>query len=162
MHSGNSITTQRRWLDFVHPLLDAMSVMAALAAARWCSGRDMNMLTLSMGLVAVVLFLLLSQLTGLLRRCDGGSADREILRVVVTWTLTMLALAALGFVTRGGQHFSRAVILSWGFLTPAILGLQRMCVRIVQQGFLRRGFGFLPPMVWAALPASLLPSSSWS
>lgn len=141
MKSDNAILTQRRWSDFVHPFLDSASVMAALATVRWCSGRDMGILSLAVGLIAVILFLLFSQLTGLQRRGDGSSADREVSRIAVTWIMTLLALAMLGFLTRGGQHFSRSVIMSWGMVAPALIGLQRMCLRIVQQGLLRRGIG---------------------
>ncbi|MEM8666689.1 MAG: undecaprenyl-phosphate glucose phosphotransferase [Planctomycetota bacterium] len=141
MKSDNAIIAQRRWSDFVHPLLDSASVMAALAAVRWCTGRDMGILSLAMGLVAVILFLLFSQLTGLQRRGGGASSDREISQTAVTWILTILALAMLGFLTRADQHFSRTVIVCWALVAPALVGLQRMCLRIVQQGLRRRGIG---------------------
>jgi putative colanic acid biosynthesis UDP-glucose lipid carrier transferase len=141
MQPGTFITTPRRWSDFVHPLLDAASVLTAWAIVRWSTGRDMDTMSLTLGLIAVVVFLLFSQVTGLQRRGDVMSADREISRIVVTWLLTLLALAMLAFVTRGGHQFSRAVVLSWGVVAPAVIGLQRMCVRIVQQGLLRRGIG---------------------
>jgi putative colanic acid biosynthesis UDP-glucose lipid carrier transferase len=141
MQSRSPITTQRRWWDILHPSLDAACVMASLASVRWMTGRDVDDITLAMGLVAIVLFLLFAQLTGLHRRSDIGSANREMSNIASTWLLTVFLLAMLGFATRTGEHFSRFVILTWLVVTPALVGLGRMCLRTIQQGLLRRGVG---------------------
>jgi putative colanic acid biosynthesis UDP-glucose lipid carrier transferase len=92
-------------------------------------------------LIAVVLFLLISHLTGLNRRSDIGSADREMTSIAVTWALTVLVLGMLGFATRYSDQFSRSVMSVWFVLTPSLIGLGRMSMRIVQRGLLRRGVG---------------------
>lgn len=141
MQSRSPITTQRRWWDLLQPSLDAACVMASLATVRWITGRDVDDMTMAMGLVAIVTFLLLAQLTGLHRRSDIGSANREMSNIANTWLLTIVILALLGFATRAGEHFARSVVVAWLVLTPALVGLGRMCLRIVQQGLLRRGIG---------------------
>ena len=74
MQSRSLITAHRRWWDIVQPTLDAAAVMASLAIVHWFSGRDMDDIAMAMGLVAIVVFMLLSQLTGLHRRPDAGNA----------------------------------------------------------------------------------------
>jgi putative colanic acid biosynthesis UDP-glucose lipid carrier transferase len=141
MQSRSPITTQRRWWDLLQPSLDAAGVMASLALVRWIAGRPVDEMTTAMGLVSVVVFLLVSQLTGLHRRADIGTADHEISNIAATWTLSVLVLAVLGFVTRYSDQVARSVMLTWIVLAPALIGLARMCLRIVQQGLLRRGVG---------------------
>ncbi len=141
MQSRSPINIHRSWVDFFQPALDAAAVMASLAFVRWATGRTMEDLTIAIGLIAVVMFLLISRLTGLNRRSDLGSADREMTSIAATWTLTVLVLSMLGFATRYSDQFSRTVILIWFVLTPSMIGLGRMCMRIIQRGLLRRGIG---------------------
>lgn len=141
MQSRHRIITQKRFWDFVQPALDAASVMASLAVVQWCSGRSVDDVTLALGLVTVIVFLLLSQLTGLQRQADSSSVDSEVTNVAVTWTVTVMAMAMLGFLTRYGNEFPRSVMIAWFVVTPSVIGLGRMCLRLVQQGMLRRGVG---------------------
>ena len=141
MHSRSPINSHRSWVDFLQPSLDAAAVMASLAFVRWATGRPMEDMTIATGLIAVVLFLLMSHLTGLNRRSDAGSADREMTSIAATWTMTVLVLAMLGFATRYSEQFARSVMCIWFVLAPSLIGLGRMSLRIVQSGLLRRGIG---------------------
>lgn len=141
MQAHSPISSHRRWVDFFQPTLDAAAVMASLTFVRWATGRTMEDMTIATGLIAVVLFLLISRLTGLNRRSDIGSADREMTSIAATWTLTVLVLVMLGFATRYSDQFSRSVMSVWFVLTPSLIGLGRMSMRIVQRGLLRRGVG---------------------
>lgn len=141
MISKSPIITQRRWWDVLQPAMDAASVLASLAIVKWISRGHVEEAALAMGLIAVVVFLLMSQLTGLHRRPDVGSADREMTTIAVTWSLTVLVLALLAFATRYGQYFARSVMMAWILLAPALIGLGRMCLRIVQGGLMKRGIG---------------------
>ncbi|MCG8653293.1 MAG: undecaprenyl-phosphate glucose phosphotransferase [Pirellulales bacterium] len=141
MQPRSLITSHRRWWDFVQPLLDAAAIMASLGAVHWVARGHMDDMATAMGLVATVAFFLVSELTGLRRRHDTGSADREMIEVGSTWFLSVLVLALLGFATRYGHHFARSIILAWIILAPTLVGLGRMCLRIVQRGLLRRGVG---------------------
>lgn len=141
MNPRSPITSHRSWADFFQPSLDAASIMASLAIVRWVTGRPMEESTSAIGLIAVVLFLLISHLTGLNRRSDLGSADREMTSVAATWTLVVLVLALLGFATGYSDQFSRTVIISWFVVAPSVIGLGRMCMRVIQRGRLMRGVG---------------------
>ena len=115
--------------------------MASLTIVRLATGRPMEEATSAIGLIAVVLFLLVSQLTGLNRRDELGSADREMTCIAATWTLAVLFLALLGFATRYSDQVSRAAMVSWFVLSPSVIGLGRMCIRVIQRGRLNRGIG---------------------
>ena len=120
MNPRSPITSHRSWADFFQPTLDAASIMASLAIVRWVTGRPMEEATSAIGLIAVVLFLLISHLTGLNRRSDLGSADREMTTVAATWTLVVMVLAFIGFATGYSDQFSPAVMIS-SFLRSTIL-----------------------------------------
>ncbi len=141
MQTRTPITNQRRWWDVLQPTLDAAAVMASLAIVKWVARGHVDEASMAMGLVAIVVFLLISQLTGFHRRADVGTPDRELTRLVATWAVTIMVLSVLAFATRYGQNFARSVMLAWIVLAPSLIGLGRMCQRILQQGFLRRGFG---------------------
>ncbi len=141
MQTRSPITTQRRWWDVLQPTLDAAAVLASLALVKWFSRGVIDEMAVATGMITVVVFLLTSQLTGFHRRSDIGTPDRELTRLIATWAITVMVMAVLAFATRYGQHFSRAVVLAWITIAPAMIGLGRMCQRIVQYGLLRRGVG---------------------
>ncbi|TWU26626.1 UDP-glucose:undecaprenyl-phosphate glucose-1-phosphate transferase [Novipirellula galeiformis] len=135
------ILPQRQWWDFVQPCLDAAGVMASLALVKWIARGWVDDTTLVMGLIAVIVFLLSGHLTGLYGKSHSGSANTEMSNVASAWCMTILGLALLGYATRYAQEFARSVMLAWIILAPTVIGLGRMCLRIVQQAFLQRGIG---------------------
>ncbi|WP_037247620.1 undecaprenyl-phosphate glucose phosphotransferase [Rhodopirellula baltica] len=136
-----SILGSQHWYDFVQPCLDSASILASLVLVKFAARGHVDDASFAMGLIAVIVFFLSSQLTGLQRGDRRACTDSEIIRVITTWTMTILVLGAIAFATRYGQYFARSVILSWCVLCPAMIGLSRMCLRIVQFGLLRRGVG---------------------
>ncbi len=141
MQSRSLITSHRCWWDFVLPVADACAVMGSLAVVHWLARGYTDDIVMAMGLIATVVFLLMASLTGLHRRHDTGSPDREIKDVLATWVMTVSVMALIGFATRYGQNYARSMTLTWVILTPAIIGLGRMSLRILQHGFLRQGVG---------------------
>lgn len=141
MQSRSPITTQRRWWDFLQPTLDAAAVMASLSLVSWGAEGVVDDVTMGMGLISVVVFLLLSQLTGLHRRFDASTVNREMTNIAVTWTLTVFVLAVIGYMTRYSETFPRSLMAIWFALAPSLVGLGRMCLRIIQRGLLQRGVG---------------------
>src|SRR6056297_1137967 len=130
--SPKPIISDRHWYNFIEPLLDAASIMASLIAVKLFARGEVDETAWAMGLIAIITFFLSSQLTGLLRRERHLSVDREIFGLTTTWILTVLFLAMTAFVTRYGEHFSRAIIAAWIVISPAMIGLTRMCLRIVR------------------------------
>lgn len=141
LNQPNSIFGDRYWYEFVQPCLDAASIMASLVAVKLFARGYVDDAAWAMGMIAVIVFFLCSQLTGFQRRGRGPSVDNEILQLLTTWTLTVLVLMLFAFATRYGNVFARSVIFGWIAMSPALIGLTRMCLRIVQMGMLRRGIG---------------------
>lgn len=141
MSPNPTIRSHRSIWEVMQPLLDACGIMASLGIVKWLSGFALDDLDLAMGLVAVVLFLLTSQWTGLRNHFSGESSDREILAVVGTWIVTVLGLAMLGIATRYNTFFSRATLAAWIVAAPCMIALVRMAFRILQRSFLERGYG---------------------
>ena len=52
-----------------------------------------------------------------------------------------MLLGCLAFYTRYGQYFARSVILNWTLLTPVLVCLARMLVRVAERFRLRQGIG---------------------
>jgi putative colanic acid biosysnthesis UDP-glucose lipid carrier transferase len=136
-----TITQPRRLCEFVQPFLDACAILSSMAIVRWIVNGQIDDASLALGLIAVVVFQLVSQLTGLQRRGQSGSPNEEIATIATTWMLTLMVLAVIEFATRSGEYYSRANVLGWALMVPAMIGLGRMCLRIVQFGMLRHGIG---------------------
>lgn len=141
MPAADAIRQHRSIWDFVQPTADAACILASLYAIKSLAHGYVEDTAFGAALIAAMIFLLASQLTGLHRRWSGASADREILTIVGTWALTVLVLALLGFLTRYGELFARSLMLCWAALAPAMIALVRMASRIAQRGLLRRGVG---------------------
>ena len=141
MNDRSLITTHRRWMHVLQPTLDATAIVSSLSFTAWMHDGEVSNLVIGVSLVAVVLFFLFSQLTGLHRRLHHGNANSEMTSIVMTWFIAVLVLAMLGFVTRYSAEFARSVILSWAVIAPAMIGLGRMVVRIVQESLVSQGYG---------------------
>ena len=141
MKSSSFIRSQRHWLDFIQPAFDAMSIMASLSITKLVARGWIDDAALVMGLVAALTFLLVSHITGLSRRFEAGNVDREVTSVLITWTVTVFILTMLGFATRYGELFARSVMLAWIVMTPSMIAMSRVVVRMIQAALLRRGVG---------------------
>ena len=141
MQSRSPIASDRRWSDLLQPALDAAAIVGSLTIVKYVARGGIEDAAIVMGLIAAITFLLTSRVTGLGRFQDRGNADSEIVSIVITWSLVVLVMTALGFATRYGAMFARSVMLSWALLAPAMIGLGRMITRIFGQLLLRRGIG---------------------
>ncbi|MCA9138429.1 MAG: hypothetical protein KDB00_16775, partial [Planctomycetales bacterium] len=137
----SSIAGERRPLDLLQPTLDSIAILGSLYVVKAIARGGIDDAGIVLGLLAVIVFLILSKITGLSRTSDRGNADFEITAIMITWIMTVMSLAVIGFATRYGQAFARSVMLSWAILAPMMVALSRMMVRIIQQSAIRRGYG---------------------
>ncbi|MCM2371773.1 undecaprenyl-phosphate glucose phosphotransferase [Aporhodopirellula aestuarii] len=136
-----SILGERHWFEFLQPLLDAASIMASLIVVKIFARGYVDEAAWAMGLLAIIAFFLSSKLTGLQRPDRQITVDGEIISIMTTWAMTVCVLAVTAFATRYGEQFARSVMFAWILTSPALIGLTRMCLRILQVGLLRRGIG---------------------
>ncbi|MEO1524607.1 MAG: undecaprenyl-phosphate glucose phosphotransferase [Planctomycetota bacterium] len=132
---------ERRVTDLVQPSADICGILASLYLVKWMTRGGIDEAGIALGLLAALVFLILSKLTGLSRAHDRGNADSEILAIMMTWAVTAMTLTVIGFATRYGQIFARSVMLYWVVLAPISIGLARMSIRILQAYALRHGYG---------------------
>ena len=135
------ISGERRPLDLMQPAFDAGAILGSLYAVKIVARGGIDDAGLVLGLLAAIVFLIFSKVTGLARTSDRGNADFEVTAIMITWVMTVMSLAMIGFATRYGQVFARSVMLSWAVLAPMMLALSRMMIRILQQTLIRRGYG---------------------
>lgn len=139
--SSASIRLHRSFLDFAQPAIDATCVYAAMWMVNQVTRGFVEEAAHAAALIAIVIFLLAAQLTGLHRRWSTLNSNQEVLAVVGTWLVTIVTLAILGFLTRYTEVFARSVVLTWIVVTPSLIALLRMMARLMQRGLLSRGFG---------------------
>ncbi|MEM6473255.1 MAG: undecaprenyl-phosphate glucose phosphotransferase [Planctomycetota bacterium] len=139
--SRSSINGSRHASELIAPIVDAFAIMGSLYAVKWIARGGIDDAGIVLGLLAVVVFLILSRLTGLSQLGTRGNADQEIATIMLTWLVTAMSLAVIGFATRYGQIFARSVVFSWWCIAPMCIALSRMLIRLVQQSALSRGYG---------------------
>ena len=82
------------------------------------------------GLSAVILFGLVGRFTEIYASWGGRSFVRdESVRVLGTWLLTFMLLIFIAFTTKSTTEFSRIILMSWLFVTPTLLVLNRYLLR---------------------------------
>ncbi|MEX1040234.1 MAG: undecaprenyl-phosphate glucose phosphotransferase [Pirellulaceae bacterium] len=125
--------------DVVYRLTDAMCVIAGL----WLALRGGPPLSANHFLVigaALAIFYLLAEVSGMYRNWRGVSLEREILSALSTWIIT-LGVIALGAITLGYvQYVPHATLLHWMLITPGLLVVGRLAIRVAQRVLLAAGF----------------------
>lgn len=127
--------------DTLQPATDSAVIFASLYFVKLAAHHYVTTEVYIVGVTAMVAFLLLSQVTGLHRRWSSWNCNQEVLTVLITWLMTLLALVVIGFLTRYTEHLARSILLSWAILAPCLVALTRMLARVAQRSLLKRGIG---------------------
>jgi putative colanic acid biosysnthesis UDP-glucose lipid carrier transferase len=149
MFSGIS-AIQQQWsiLGGLYRLIDASCIAAALTlaacSATWTTAEHY----IEAGGAAIIIHGLCAELGGMYRSWRGVSIGREVARALGTWGCTMLALLALGFITKHTAEFSRWCMLAWFLTTPLLIVACRIAVRWLLRvlralGYNSRGFAIV-------------------
>jgi putative colanic acid biosysnthesis UDP-glucose lipid carrier transferase len=136
-----TIRLQRTFLPAIRRVTDIAIVGSSLYFSQSVIGQSPSDSTAIASLAAVLVYLIVAELTGAYHidyRCPPG---RELLRVMGSWLLSLAILAMLAFFTRHGEEFARSSILSWAALAAIGLGFLRMVVRATAELLSARGWG---------------------
>lgn len=136
-----SIWTERRLLDLVQPAIDSLMIFASLWLVRWCLVGVIDQQTMILGLATICVYLFSSQITGLRHSNALHTADREITAIAWSWSLTVVILCVLAFLTRYGEPFARRNLLLWFLLAPSMMAFSRMLFRVIMASRYKRRFG---------------------
>ena len=130
-------------LDVIPRLTDTIAIVGSLlllARGIGTPGADLRLAAV----LAVIVYYIAGEVTGLFRSWHGTAAEREVGRAALTWLLTVPVLLAIGFWTgalgSGQGELSRGGLVRWFLLAlPAIAG-GRIGFRMALRGFRRRGW----------------------
>lgn len=122
-------------------LVDAATISGSLYASQWLATQPLNDSSLLAILAAIALFFVVGEASSLYRPDETRSANTDLALVLVSWFATIALLGLLAFFTREGQTFARSSILGWIALTGALLGLQRMLIRLLNEALFSAGWG---------------------
>ena len=104
--------------------------------------------------IALVAFNLAGEWRGLYRPWRSEPIMRELRVALTTWLVAPLLLVAIGFFTKTGAEFSRAVTLGWFLLAAVLLGMWRFGGRLVLRQLRAHGRNTRTVAVLGATPIS--------
>ena len=128
-----------RLISVLHRALDACLIALGLWGANWALDHEWSkLLTLALAL-AVVVFLVLSQVQRLYASWRLRSLDEEFGTVLVIWIFTCAALIIAAFLAKVSTSYSRLVMTVWFLCTPALLMSSRLAIRGGLRALRQRG-----------------------
>jgi putative colanic acid biosynthesis UDP-glucose lipid carrier transferase len=92
------------------------------------------------GLLGVVTFTFVAEMSRLYASWRGSTISAEILRAIWCWALATLTLLVIGFATKTSVGYSRVAIALWCTATPVGLSLVRIAVRQALRAARDRGY----------------------
>jgi putative colanic acid biosynthesis UDP-glucose lipid carrier transferase len=131
------INPQWSLLGLLHRSTDAVCLGCALGMVLLAQTSDFSSAPLAIA-CATVAFYLVAELTGLYRGGPGVSAEREALGIFITWGGTLPALL-LALVTQPDGVPPQNVLWAWIVLAPALMGIARFLIRLLQHALRCRG-----------------------
>ncbi len=132
-------------LDILYRTLDAACILAGLWIALGTDAFREGPHHWLAGAVAVIVFYLVAEISGIYRNWRGTAVEGELLCVLVTWLYTLPMLLAIRFFAGYSAHLIHVQAALWAAAAPCLLAASRLLVRWVQEvlrthGFNTRGF----------------------
>jgi putative colanic acid biosynthesis UDP-glucose lipid carrier transferase len=128
------------WLDILYRATDAGCILAALWASigstQFVSGHDHWLA----GAVAVIVFYLVAEVSGIYRNWRGSSINGEVLCALLTWLYSLPVLLAFRFFTGYSEQLPHPQAVMWLATAPCLLAACRVLVRWTQRSLRTHGF----------------------
>ncbi len=138
------IHQSRSLFDIAVRLTDTIGIVGSLALIGTTASRRAGEEVWLAGVMAVAVYFLAAEVTGLFRSWQGVSAEREVTCAAVTWCLTVPVLLTLGLLSGKLEAvqsaLSRGGLIRWFVLVPAILAAERIICRLMLRSFHRHGW----------------------
>ncbi len=119
--------------DALLRLLDAGCIFGALFLAAQRAISVQSPFFWLVGGVCVALFHTIGAFCGMYRDWRGAALERETTCALVTWSITLATLLAIGYSTGHLVEFSRRMSLIWFFAGGLLIATTRIAVRVCQQ-----------------------------
>jgi putative colanic acid biosynthesis UDP-glucose lipid carrier transferase len=92
-----------------------------------------------MAIIAMLVFFVIGEMSGLYRVWRGVPFRHEVLRVLTVWLVTLLVLLFLAYATKTSSEYSRGAILIWIVITPVFMITWRFMIRYLLQRLRLKG-----------------------
>jgi putative colanic acid biosysnthesis UDP-glucose lipid carrier transferase len=132
------INPQWSLLGLLHRLTDAGCIGGALALVLWVEASQFAAAPLAVA-CAIVAHYLIAELTSLYRRGPGVSAEREAIGIFTTWLIALPVLLLAAVLAMPDDLPSRNVLVAWILVAPALMGIARFLIRLLQHALRSRG-----------------------
>lgn len=152
MSSERQINQHASIWSIVHRVLDAVGIVLGIWAACLLAHPFDNPPQLLSAATAIIVYYLLSEITGVYRSWHGVSGEREVACAVGTWVVAMPAVLAL----RGARDWFGApapplaplAVVHWFAISACYIAAVRLAIRAVQRtlrahGLNTRGFAIV-------------------
>lgn len=127
--------------EALYRVLDAAAILMSLVLVETFSNWQTNGREQLCGAAAVIVFLLVAEITGVYRSWRGISTDREILCAWVTWAATIIVLLSIGYIVRYTHDIPRRSIVMGAVTAPVLIGAGRIVLRLIRRTFRKYNIG---------------------
>lgn len=134
----------RSALDVVPRLTDTIAIVGSLVVVGMGAPHRHSEDFWLAAVLAVIVYYIAAELTGLFRGWHGIAAEREVSSAFLTWLVTIPVFLAVGFwvgiVGSGHGELSRGALVRWFLLAPAAIAAGRLGFRAAMRTVRRRGW----------------------
>lgn len=134
---------------------DVLLIGISLYLSQWLMQQPFNYRTPNAIMAAGLIFILCGEVVGIYRKDRCSTPDRELLKVIVNWLISLSALACVAYFTRQGTDFARGSMLTWIILGGSSIALARMIMRVFVESLHRNGWAVTKCAIVGANPLGL-------
>ena len=120
-------------LDICYRVTDALCIVTALWVALGYATRPSAESHAVAGSVAIVLYYLAAEMSGVYRNWRGAIAEREVSCALVTWGYAVTALLMVGFLTQYDVRLETPILMIWFAAAAVLLAASRVTIRWFQK-----------------------------
>lgn len=138
MHSG-LLRPYHSIVSLIQRLLDTVLICVALWIAHELYGVHINHSNVVLLVLAVTLFYGFAEAKEIYGSWRMGSLVVEIADLVIAWSMVVVVLVLLAFMTKTSSNFSRLVVMTWFVMVPIGMAITRVFVRTILRTLRRAG-----------------------
>ncbi|GAA4425310.1 undecaprenyl-phosphate glucose phosphotransferase [Bremerella cremea] len=126
-------------LDGIYRVADAAAILFGLVLAVMSAGETPAGDHQLAGVVALAIYYVVAEFTGVYRNWRGVSTEREISCGALTWAISLGLLVVSATVVHYEHPLHRYTLVWWFLITPLLLTVSRMIIRTVLRWMLASG-----------------------
>jgi len=127
--AGGFIRPYQRQLAVLGRAIDLFWVIASLRVSLAIAGWDWDARHTALAACAAIIFYLAAEAFHLYDNRRSHALSYDLQNLLATWTTTSVVLLFVGYVLKVSDLYSRAALMTWFVLAPAVLGTWQAAVR---------------------------------